>query len=71
MLFAILFILAQDELWDDTALIQAYDKAINIAKEEVAKRIGLENYQSSTNTTGTKSKQKAKSQKNQKVHFYR
>ncbi|XP_058789961.1 survival motor neuron protein isoform X2 [Phymastichus coffea] len=60
----------QDELWDDTALIKAYDKAINKAKEEVSKRLGLENPQSaamsSTNSTGTKSKHKATSQKNQR-----
>ncbi|XP_046822653.1 survival of motor neuron protein isoform X1 [Vespa crabro] len=31
-----------DFVWDDTALIKAYDKAINLAKEEVAKRIGID-----------------------------
>jgi len=31
-----------DDVWDDTALITAYDKAINLAKDEVAKRIGME-----------------------------
>lgn len=29
-------------MWDDTALIQAYDKAVNLAKEEVAKRIAMD-----------------------------
>lgn len=31
-----------DFVWDDTALIKAYDKAINLAKEEVVKRIGID-----------------------------
>ena len=35
-------ILAADEIWDDSALIKAYDKAINLAKEEVSKRLGIE-----------------------------
>ncbi|XP_017888982.2 survival motor neuron protein [Ceratina calcarata] len=34
---------AEDEdIWDDSALIKAYDKAINLAKEEVGKRMGME-----------------------------
>ncbi|XP_043277524.1 survival motor neuron protein [Venturia canescens] len=33
---------AADDVWDDTALIKAYDKAINLAKDKVAKRIGME-----------------------------
>lgn len=28
-------------MWDDSALIKAYDKAINLAKEEVGKRMGI------------------------------
>ena len=28
-------------MWDDTALIQAYDRAINLAKEKVAAQLGL------------------------------
>ncbi|KAG7197962.1 hypothetical protein KM043_016197 [Ampulex compressa] len=31
-----------DSVWDDTTLIKAYDKAINLAKEEVAKRIEMQ-----------------------------
>ncbi|XP_050457482.1 survival motor neuron protein [Cataglyphis hispanica] len=31
-----------EDVWDDTALIQAYDKAVNLAKEEVAKRIAMD-----------------------------
>ena len=28
-------------MWDDSALIQAYDRAVNLAKEKVAARLGL------------------------------
>lgn len=31
-----------EDIWDDTVLIQAYDKAVNLAKEEVTKRIGID-----------------------------
>ncbi|EFN70467.1 Survival motor neuron protein [Camponotus floridanus] len=31
-----------EDVWDDTALIQAYDKAVTLAKEEVAKRIAMD-----------------------------
>ncbi|XP_014210289.1 survival motor neuron protein [Copidosoma floridanum] len=31
-----------DDVWDDTALITAYDKAIGIAKKEASKRMGVE-----------------------------
>lgn len=31
-----------EDIWDDTALIQAYDKAVNLAKEQVAKRIAMD-----------------------------
>ncbi|XP_046742969.1 survival motor neuron protein [Diprion similis] len=33
---------ATDDDWDDTALIKAYDKAVNLAKDEVARRMGVE-----------------------------
>ncbi|XP_033314593.1 survival motor neuron protein-like [Bombus bifarius] len=33
---------ANDNVWDDGALIEAYDKAINLAKEEVIKRMGMD-----------------------------
>ncbi|XP_066993015.1 survival motor neuron protein isoform X2 [Anabrus simplex] len=32
----------EDDVWDDTALVEAYDRAVNLAKEEVARRMGLE-----------------------------
>ncbi|XP_031847368.1 survival motor neuron isoform X1 [Nomia melanderi] len=31
-----------ENAWDDTALIKAYDKAVNLAKEEVVKRMGMD-----------------------------
>lgn len=31
-----------EDVWDDSALIKAYDKAVNLAKEEVVKRMGME-----------------------------
>ncbi|XP_050494571.1 survival motor neuron protein-like isoform X2 [Bombus huntii] len=33
---------ANDNVWDDSALIEAYDKAIYLAKEEVIKRMGMD-----------------------------
>lgn len=32
----------QEDVWDDSALIKAYDKAINLAKDECAKRMGIQ-----------------------------
>ncbi|XP_063982631.1 survival motor neuron protein [Diachasmimorpha longicaudata] len=31
-----------DDIWDDTVLIKAYDRAVNLAKEQVAKRLSME-----------------------------
>ncbi|XP_076618829.1 survival motor neuron isoform X1 [Colletes latitarsis] len=31
-----------EDVWDDSALIKAYDKAVNLAKEEVTKRMGMD-----------------------------
>nr|XP_034193461.1 survival motor neuron protein isoform X1 [Osmia lignaria] len=31
-----------EDVWDDSALIKAYDKAVNLAKEEVVKRMGMD-----------------------------
>ncbi|XP_012224102.1 survival motor neuron protein [Linepithema humile] len=31
-----------EDMWDDSVLIQAYDRAVNLAKEEVAKRIAMD-----------------------------
>lgn len=32
---------SHEDVWDDTALIQAYDRAVNLAKERVAAHLGL------------------------------
>ncbi|EZA60117.1 hypothetical protein DMN91_010019 [Ooceraea biroi] len=45
-----------DDIWDDTILIQAYDRAVSLAKEEVAKRIAM-------NTQSEHTKQKAQGSK--------
>ncbi|XP_066590907.1 survival motor neuron protein [Prorops nasuta] len=42
---------ASDDIWDDSALIKAYDKAINLAKEEAIKRMGLEDHGSQSKQT--------------------
>lgn len=31
-----------EDIWDDSALIKAYDKAVSLAKEQVAKRIAMD-----------------------------
>ncbi|XP_014232335.1 survival motor neuron protein [Trichogramma pretiosum] len=46
-----------DDVWDDSALIKAYDRAINLAKEEVSKRLGVESQ------TDTRKQKKAHSKK--------
>lgn len=45
-----------EDIWDDTALIKAYDKAVNLAKEEVARRIAMD-------TQSEETKQKAETSK--------
>jgi len=58
---------ASDDVWDDSALIKAYDKAIGLAKEEVSRRIGVKNQ--SSNAKQNKSlpqKQTRQAQKNQR-----
>ncbi|KOX77745.1 Survival motor neuron protein [Melipona quadrifasciata] len=35
-----------EDVWDDSALIKAYDKAINLAKEKVVKRMGIDDQNS-------------------------
>lgn len=43
-----------EDVWDDTVLNKAYDKALRMAKEDVAKRIAMD-----TCTTGCSSKGKS------------
>lgn len=60
-----------EDIWDDSVLIKSYDKAINIAKEEVCKRIGLDNQDSGSKQKKPQSqklaRQAQKAQKTQKV----
>ncbi|CAK9824983.1 Survival motor neuron protein [Anthophora retusa] len=46
-----------EDVWDDSALIKAYDKAVNLAKEEVVKRIGMEVQNSQPQQTAQNFKQ--------------
>ncbi|KAJ8673617.1 hypothetical protein QAD02_004879 [Eretmocerus hayati] len=55
-----------DDIWDDTALIRAYDKAINLAKEEVSKRIGLEHEIADIKTKKSQSQRQNQRSKSQK-----
>lgn len=34
--------MGNEDVWDDSALIKAYDKAVNLAKQEVAKRMSMD-----------------------------
>jgi len=45
-----------EDVWDDTALIQAYDRAVNLAKEEVAKRIAIDTQDQQSNQRSQNSK---------------
>jgi len=55
----------EDDTWDDTALIDAYDKAVGLAMQEVQRRMEVGN-DPSEQQNGTKKKQKKKtSQKKQ------
>ncbi|KAK0181430.1 hypothetical protein PV327_003718 [Microctonus hyperodae] len=40
-----------DDVWDDSVLIKAYDRAVSLAKDEVAKRLSLETDSSRTKST--------------------
>lgn len=61
-------LLAYDDVWDDSALIKAYDKAISLAKDEVNKRLDAEEEQNGTKPNKSQSqKHNRQSQKTQKV----
>lgn len=34
---------SHDDMWDDTALIEAYDRAVSLAKEKVARKMESKN----------------------------
>ena len=57
----------EEDVWDDSVLIKAYDKAINLAKEEVTKRLEMqESHQEKHNKPST-SKEHRKPRKTQRV----
>ncbi|XP_012256286.2 survival motor neuron protein [Athalia rosae] len=49
---------ANDDVWDDTVLIKAYDRAVNLAKNKVAKRMGVEAQSTSHGKQGKTQNQK-------------
>ncbi|XP_029164533.1 survival motor neuron protein [Nylanderia fulva] len=55
-----------DDIWDDTALVQAYDKAVNLAKEEVAKRIAMDVQNQQTSQKSQSSKRMNQTKKHSK-----
>jgi survival motor neuron protein len=66
-----------EDIWDDTALIEAYDRAVSLAKEEVQRRMGLST-PDATNVTSSaqesrrhfgkkENKKKSQQQKNRNV----
>lgn len=56
-------------MWDDTALIQAYDRAVNLAKEEVAKRIAMDTQDQLTKQKSQNSKYSNHTKKPFKVYY--
>ena len=67
----IIFFLASEDVWDDSALIKAYDKAINLAKDEVVKRLGLKKEESPSKKDSVSPKENRQAKKSQRVcvHF--
>lgn len=55
-----------EDIWDDSVLIKAYDKAINLAKEEVAKRMGIQEISPDKPSKSTTPKEHRQSRKNQR-----
>lgn len=58
-----------EDVWDDTALIQAYDRAVNLAKEEVAKRIAMDTHDQQTKQKSQSSKYLNHTKKPVKVYY--
>jgi survival motor neuron protein len=57
---------AEEDIWDDTALVQAYDRAVSLAKDEVARRMGLEKESISGNESNTSIKPRRRKKKHSK-----
>ncbi|XP_012282004.1 survival motor neuron protein 1 isoform X2 [Orussus abietinus] len=55
---------SEEDVWDDTVLIKAYDKAVNLAKETAAKRMGIKPQNPVTKHTGKQKSQTNKTPKN-------
>ena len=61
---------ADEDIWDDTALVQAYDRAVSLAKEEVARRMGLGKESVSGNDSTTPKKPRKKKKQNKDVRKF-
>ncbi|XP_069694895.1 survival motor neuron protein 1 [Periplaneta americana] len=57
---------AEDDIWDDTALVRAYDHAVNMAKEEVARRMGLTKESVSGNESSASNKPRRRKKRHNK-----
>ena len=58
---------ADEDIWDDTALVRAYDHAVSLAKEEVAHRMGLGKESISGNDSTIPKKPRKKKRQNKDV----
>ncbi|KAJ9574067.1 hypothetical protein L9F63_008593 [Diploptera punctata] len=56
----------EDDAWDDTALVAAYDRAVSLAKEEVVRRMGLGKATASGNESNTSNKPRRRRRRNKK-----
>lgn len=57
-------------MWDDSALIQAYDKAVNLAKEKIAARLGTTDEGSTPNGEKDSTPNKSSKKQDWKVGDY-
>lgn len=57
---------AEEDIWDDTALVQAYDRAVSLAKDEVARRMGLDKGSISGNESSASSKPRRRKKRHNK-----
>lgn len=62
---------AEEDIWDDTALVQAYDRAVSLAKEEVARRMGLDKESISGNDSSASNRPSRRKKKhNKEVNYF-
>ncbi|XP_057364432.1 survival motor neuron protein-like [Daphnia carinata] len=52
---------SHEDVWDDTALIQAYDRAVNLAKERVASQLSLEDGNPKSTTSDVSDEEQSES----------